>query len=507
MIDAAQLGHLEPADARLFEALGDAMPAYATMPTPGAKHQLRQAQLIARTLGTPATPWQNLATRIITERRIDDPRRYRWPIVVITVPRQAGKTTEFRVVQTTKCLLQPGRRAFYTAQTGKDAAARWKDLKDGIQLSPLRDSVSVRLAAGSQSLTFANGSTIAPFAPTPTSLHGYTPHDVVVDECFAFDDIAGDDLMGAIGPAQITLPDRQLILISTAGNADSTWLLRWINAARKALKDPTAEIAILEWSMPAGLDPRDPASWAFHPALGHLITTADLAEMSARHNDADWLRYYMNVWSITSEIGVFDPADLEACAAIPQKPPANRRDITLGVEIAADRSRSAILGVWDDPNTGRPAVRVVRTLAGTAGLLDAVLQLRDDWRSPIAVDDAGPTREFISQFADAIGHGDQLTHDELQRRGFHILGTKDFATGCDSLRARIREHTISLDGEDVLMQSARDAASRPMGQGWALDRNRSKGPIPEIIAAAVALRIHDTAPTPAPQPFIYVPGA
>lgn len=489
---------------KLLEDLGDAQPAYATLPTFGAPNLLRQCDLVAGILSTPMIPWQRLAARVMTERRVDDPRRYRWPVVVITVPRQAGKTTLFRIVQTTKSLTQSNRRAFYTAQTGKDAGARWKDLKDGLEQSELADSIKVRLAAGSQSITFQNGSTIAPFAPTPTSLHGYTPHDVVIDEAFAFDDVDGDELMGAVGPAQQTLVDRQLVIISTAGNRESTWLRRWVDLGRAAVADPTSTIAYLEWSMPDGLDARDASSWSFHPALGHLIGLEDLAELSrTTTNDDDWARGYMNVWTEAIDNGVFDPVDVEACHTV-QTAPAASSELYLAFEVAEDRSRSAILAAWTDPATQRPAVRVVQTFVGTTGLVDAILELRAEWMpAAIGADDGLPaTREILEQLMYRIDP-DATRAQLADIYGFHILGTKDFSVACDSLRAHVRARTVSLEDHDQLNQSARDAMPRQLGQGWAIDRVKSLGPVPEIIAAAVALRLHDNAPPPAPQPLIY----
>src|SRR5690554_6092808 len=109
----------------LLADLGPAQPAYWTRPTPGAPHSLRRVEALARLYRKPLIPWQRLAARIVTERRIDDPERYRWPIVIITTPRQVGKTTTYGFIQLEKLVMQPKRIAFYTAQTGKDARARW----------------------------------------------------------------------------------------------------------------------------------------------------------------------------------------------------------------------------------------------------------------------------------------------------------------------------------------------------------------------------------------------
>lgn len=481
----------------LLEALGDAQPAYCTKPTPGAQHELAQARIIGASLGTPLYPWQALMTRIATERRSDDPRRYRWPIVIITTPRQVGKTTGYRILQTTRCVMRPGRIAFFTAQTGKDARARWKDIVSALttDASPFKRDVKIRYSAGDPQIKFSTGSTLAPFAPTAESLHGYTPHDVAVDEAFAFDDAQGTDLLGAIIPAQQRIPSRQLIIFSTAGNKDSTWLRGLVERGRELADDPGAAIAYLEWSMPVGADPDDPASWVFHPGLGPDFTLADMAEQHEAMKDKpqEWLRAFMNTWSEEADVPpILTAAEVEAVQT-PQTPPTGGlSEVCLAYEVAFDRSRAAIAAAWYDPQTGRPAIRIAERLDRPADLAASVaVQLGAKPRA-LGADDGGPTRD---------------TTDQLRADGHEpaILSARDFATATDAFIARVKDRTISLDADPYLEQAIADAVLRDMGQGVALDRRKSRGPIPELIAAVVALRLLENAPAPAPEPMIWIP--
>lgn len=86
-----------------------------------------------------------------------------------------------------------------------------------------------------------------------------------------------------------------------------------------------------------------------------------------------------------------------------------------------------------------------------------------------------------------------------------MLSARDFATGTDAFIARVKDRTISLDADPYLEQAIADAALRDMGQGIALDRRKSRGPIPELVAAVVALRHLENAPSPAPAPMIWIP--
>jgi phage terminase large subunit-like protein len=485
---------LAPEDRALWDAMGEATPRFTTWPTPGAPSELDANRMVARALGTPLMPAQEWTIRIATEKRRGS-RRYRYRQGLISKPRQSGKTTEVRTILTTRGILYRGRRAFYTAQTGKDATERWKDLVKQLTEGPLRDHVVKRMAIGSQAVTFPNSSSIAPFAPTPKSLHGYTPHDVVCDEIFAFDDAQGQALEGAIGPAQITLEDAQTLYLSTMGTKDSTFLHAKVDAGRLATLDPEALTFYVEWSLEDGLDPYDPANWTFHPALGHTVSLDDLKAMADPDvtSRGEWLRAYMNRRTTTSESVI--PAEVWADLAAEQTPPASTRDLCLAYEVALDRSRAAVLAGWTDPRSGVPSVRVVWS-GGPADLASIVLKLRAELRPrAVGADDAGPTRDTT----EAIRQADAHAGEELE-----ILSPRDFALASDNLKDRALKGTLSHDGHPYLAESVENATQRAMGQGWAWDRVKSRGPIPELIAATVALRLVERAPAPAPQPMVWV---
>lgn len=485
---------LAGAELELFDQLGDARPAYSTIPTPGAIHDLEAVRTVAKALGRPQMPWQDWVARIATERMASDPSQFRYKLIVLTVPRQAGKTTLMANVLTQRALMRPGRRSFYTAQTGKDATERWKDLVNATQRSgsPLRGHVVLRKAIGSQSLTFPTGSTIQPFAPTPKSLHGYTPHDVFCDEIFAFDAAQGSDLMGAIGPAQVTLPDRQLWLVSTAGTALSTFLREWVDTGREATEDPASSIAFVEWSLPEGLDPDSPASWFWHPALGHTITVDDLMQLHEqfRNTPGEWLRAFMNRWTQTDDT-ILD-LDTFRSRGADQQPPTNPSEVTVAYEVAMDRSRAAVYAAWTDPSTGEPALRVLHREAGDDWVAPYVQQVIDTLHPrAIGADDGGPTRSVTDQLRQ------KLPEDTLT-----ILGPRDLATGWDDFKNGIRRGTISHDRDAGMVDCLEVAVERTMGQGWAPDRMKSRGPIPELIAGTVALRLLLNGPTQLPAPSI-----
>ncbi|MDN5666937.1 MAG: terminase large subunit [Renibacterium salmoninarum] len=469
-------------------------PKFATRPTPGAPHDAHAINVTAKALGTPLMPWQQLTARLVSERRVSDPRQFRFRVVVITVPRQSGKTTIMRAVLAQRALMLANRRAFYTAQTGKDASARWNDLVKQIELGPFRNHVKKRMAAGSQSLTFPNGSTISPFAPTAKSLHGYTPHDVMLDEIFTWDSAQGEELMGAIKPAQITLPDRQLWLVSTMGTAQSDFLNGWIDAGRASVDDPASDICYIEYSLDDDLDAYDPANWAFHPALGHTITIEDLTEAAAIHSPGEWNRAYMNRRMSSAET-VFDLAKWDNLTAEQEPPPWS--DVAVAYEVGRDRARSAIAGAWYDA-AGIVNVRMIRSDTGADWLAREAAKIWvEDRPKAFGADDGGLTK----------GVTDTLRILPNPRTGAGVevetLSPRDFATAWGSFKARVDDGTIRHEGSPALRAAIEHAVLRPLGEATALSRMKSTGPIPELVAAVVAVRLLEQSAAPEPAPMIW----
>lgn len=299
-----------------------ATPRDLSRPSDGA-----QVGVIARTLGTPLIPWQQYVADVAGERRPDG--SYEYQFVVVSVPRQCGKTTLLRAVGTHSALVL-GRDVFYTAQTGKDARERWSDLVKILQVHPaLGPRVDIKLRGGSEQAVFPGGAAFRCFAPTPESLHGYTPPKVMIDEAFAQTGPSGELLMGAIGPAQITITDRQLWIVSTAGTAESTFLHDWIDRAI----DGAPRVAVFDWGATDDQDPfklEDIA--AFHPGIGqllngHVLTPADVLEQADRNSRAEYERAYANRRTLTtSHLIPFETwGALAVRAANPSAPPSRSR--------------------------------------------------------------------------------------------------------------------------------------------------------------------------------------
>ncbi len=453
----------------------------------------RQAK-IAAALGKPGMPWQREVWDVAGE--LDDDGNLVYEIVIVTVPRQSGKTTLYGPVQLDTCIVNPGVKTFYTAQTGKDARSRFGDLVALVQDSPLHAITRYRASQGDEGMHFPNGSALKIFAPVVAALHGETPPLVGLDEIWELDEALGDALLeGAIIPAQVTLAGRrQVWMLSTAGTALSTFMRKWIERGREAVEsggEKWPKIAYFEASLFDGDDPYDPAAIArFHPAVGHTVTVEELLEVALGVTRATWLRAFCNVW--TEAVNpLFAAEDWDALAVAPTGIP-RRRDLTVTYEVGADNECGAVLASWRDDD-GAPCVRVLHAAPGTNWMHDLIVQIRDEWKPAVlGADDGGPTRRLTDQLRRTLGDDAVVT-----------TGVKDYATACESLLTMARDRELKHDGSKTLSNAIAHLVLKRVGDTTKFSRNDSTGPIPGIIAAAVGIWLHDHRTVDVGKPVIY----
>jgi hypothetical protein len=456
-----------------------AAPLYATRRNPKLRSEGRQVGVIASTLGTPLIPWQRYVAEVAGERREDG--AYEYQVVVVTVPRQTGKTTLIRSVGSHRGLVC-GRDVFYTAQTGKDARERWMDLVKVIRTHPaLASRVSIGLRAGGEQVAFTGGGAFRVFAPTPESLHGYTPPTVMIDEAFSLTGPKGELLMGAIGPAQFTVQDRQLWIVSTAGTAESTFLHDWIDLAGAG----TPRVALFQWGAAAHHDPYSLADIsAFHPGVGFrlngkLLTPSDVLENAEQMSRAEYLRAYANRRTLTQ--GNLVPSELwQSLTYTETGPPPAAGRLHLAVDVAHDRQSATIVGGWQRPDGG-VRVKVVRAAPGVGWVPDALADLSRRLRpGPVLAAGNGPVVEL---------------HEPIRRAGtsLKVLTEREYAAACGRFLSLLDQGQLDHDGTDLLHDGVVGLVTRSAlsGDGVAFARRASVGDTsPGVAAAIVADSVH-----------------
>lgn len=433
---------------------------------------------LAAASGKPFMPWQRQVTNVALE--VDDNGRFCYQLVLVTVPRQSGKTTLFGAVLDHRALITPRARCWFTQQSGKHAVD-WLINEHWPLLAPFVPKVHLRRAAGSEHIKWLpSGGMIRPFPPTPDGLHGKTSDLVVIDEPWAFDLVRGQQLDQAIVPTQAARPNAQVWKVSTAGDATSTWWLGTVEAGRAAVTaGRTSGVAYFEWSCPNSLDPTEPASWpAYHPAYGRTIGPEAMRAALDMLGPDEFARAYGNRW-VSTTARVIPLGAWRACQD-PEAPLPPVGGVSLAFDVAVDRSDAAIVAAWRD-ETGIAHVEVADQRPGVGWLPERLTELVARWQPrAIGYDAAGPALDV----ADVI------------IRGGHILEglkAREYAAACAGLlEALIAEPSlVKVRPHPALDAAANDAARRQLGDAWAWGRRQSAGSLAALTAATVAVWVWD----------------
>lgn len=426
-------------------------------------------------------PWQQYVADVLGE--VDGDGRYCYKFGIITVPRQSGKTTLDGALMDHRALTTPRARVWFTMQSGKDAVD-WLINEHWPIVAGFGREVQLRRAAGSEHVRWRRSSgLIRPFPPTPDGLHSKVSDLVVVDECWAFGAQQGRDVDQAIVPTQATRPNAQVVKVSTAGDATSTWWLGTVEQGRAAARaGRTSGIAYFEWACPDDLDPCEPSSWpVYHPAYGRTIGDEAMQAALDILGPDEFARAYGNRW--VSTVSRVIPLAAWRAAAEPEQPQPEAGRMALAFDVAVDRSDAAILAGWRD-ELGVAHVEVADYRPGVGWLPDRLVELVERWQ-PLAVgfDAAGPALDVA---------------DVLMRGGLELDGLKarDYAAACAGLlealvadppKVRYRPHP-ALDA------AANDAVRRALGDAWAWGRRQSAGSLAALTAATVSVWAYDHAP-------------
>jgi phage terminase large subunit-like protein len=448
-------------------------PRFATPRTPSRPTLGGRVADIAEALGTPLMPWQRHVVNVALEL---DPATgllvYR--TVLVSVPRQSGKTTLGLAVKVHRALaFGSPQRIVYSAQTRNDARRKWED--DHVvrlEASPLAPLFTVRKSNGSEAIKWANGSLHGIMSTTDKAGHGETVDLAFVDEAFALVD---DRLEQALRPAMITRPQPQLWIVSTAGTDDSHFLNAKQERGRQVVADGIIEdFAYFEWSAPEQSRLDDPGVWAgFHPAAGLTIDPETLAADALAMTRGEAHRAYFN-WRKAGHTHdpVFGDGVWEALTD--KSAPDISGSLVFGLAVTRDRTQTAI-GVAHRRGDGFTQLEVAEARSGTDWVVDWLVERCDRWSAAsVAIDPGGPAGSLLA---------------ELEQAGVPVvaMSPRQYAAACGALFDKVRQGVIRHPGDGLLNAAVSGVVRRSFKDSWMWDRRTSEVDICSLEAVTLAL--------------------
>lgn len=334
----------------------------------------------------PLMPWQRFVVDVAHEV---DPATGFWAYdeVVVTVPRQAGKTTLKIPVYVHRLGRIRMGELWMTAQSGGKALDRWNKAREWMESagSGLSDRIKSKVSIGHEEIRWlATLAKLRPFTPNEDTLHGESPDLVDIDEWWAFDQKAARAIEQAYSPGFLT-KNAQAWKTSTAGTSESWGLNRDVLRGRQAVDlGRRSGLAYFEWSLPdevdgVGLDDLSDeelieACIAIHPAIG-FHPRVPAAKMIQHIRTKEWellqrdgfLRAYGNRTHSKYKLAIIPQASWAACV---DRPIPQRAPVGLGFAIDPRHGDAAVAAAFRDLETGEVTAEVLRYRQGTAWLVE-----------------------------------------------------------------------------------------------------------------------------------------
>ncbi len=410
-------------------------------------------------------PWQQMVADVANELLPDGTPAFRE--VIVTVPRQSGKTTLTLSQSVERCTMRDRpQHVAYTAQTGSDA--RKKLLNDQVPIlegSPLWKQVRrVARANDNAGVVFKNGSRIDVLASNASAGHGRVLDLGHVDE--AFDDI-DDRREQAMLPAMITKPDAQLWVVSTQGTDASVYLNRKIELGRAAaLEGRTSGICFFEWGVPEEADIHDPSSWWLGmPALGHTQSIEAISHAKQTMTEGEFRRAFGNQRTRSNERAIPETTWRVACRA--DVAPVGR--LSFAVDVAPDRDWASIAAAAGG------VVELVDHRPGVGWVEERIAQLVADHGGAVTLEATSPAGALVPGLRSKGVQVREFTAAEVTRACGAFYD--DIADG----RVRIRIGPF----HEYLETAVAAVAKQPVADAWRWGRKRLD-PITPLMAVTLA---------------------
>lgn len=448
----------------------DCPPRWATRRNPDRPTLGGRVAEVAALLGTPLMPWQRYVADVAMEI---DPATGKliYREVIVTVPRQSGKTTLLLAVMVHRALgFNQRQRIVYTAQTRNDARIKMEDEHVPVlERSKLRGLFEFRRANGSEALKWNNGSIHTISSVTEKAGHGETLDLGVIDEAFAQTD---DRLEQAFKPAMVTRSQPQLWINSTAGTADSFYLNSKVDLGR-SICDRQDTIAYFEWSADPNDDPASVDTWrSCMPALGHTVSLEAITADRMSMKPADFRRAYLNLrYERTIEEPVIDSDTWDACV---DERSSVVDPVAFAVDVAPDR-RSASIAVAGARADGLMHVEVIDNRPGVHWVVDRMIELDRRWSpSSVTIDPGSAAGALVN---DLIAKGIQP----------QLVTARQMAQACGQFYDATVNGVLRHRGQLNLDTAVAGARRRPLGELWTWSRKDVAIDLSCLVASTLAV--------------------
>ena len=412
--------------------------------------------------------------------------------VVLSIPRQVGKTYFVGSLLVILCILFPGLKVVWTAHRTRTATNTFRSLQGIVKRKSVRPHLAsgrnggIRTANGEQEIAFRNGSIIMFGAREQGFGRGFDELDIeVFDEAQILTEKALEDMVAATN--QSRHPHGALLFYMGTPPRPVDPGEAFSAKRAKALSGKAEDLLYLECAADPDADPDDREQWA-KANLSFPHRTPLESMLRLRENlpsDEAWKREALGIWDAVQGKGVL-PAPSWQTALDEASIAADR--FALGVECGPDLAYASVslagqradadwhLELEDDQTTRG---------AGVAWLvphLEALVAANPQIRA-VMVDVAGPVKALLEQRPDGrwFFKGSKVEVTPIR--------VAELGAACSLVLNGVVTGGLHHIGQPQLSAAALSAGKRPLGDTgmWVWSRKSSTSDITPIQAATLAL--------------------
>ncbi|WP_324190019.1 terminase [Nocardia farcinica] len=420
-----------------------------------------------RRLGWDFDGWQDGAAMLILSQRADG--EYASDMIVVSIPRQVGKTYLVGCIIFALCLMKPGLRVIWTAQVKDTALETFEQFLEMSQRPLVKPHVAkTPQGKGDEAIVFTNGSKIEFGARDSGFGRGRTDVDVLVFDEGQHLSLQALENMGA---AQNVADNPLCFVMGTPprpqDKGEFFQLMR-----QEALDGESDGTLYIEFSADRGCDPMDRDQWRkANPSFPKRTSERAMLRLRKKlRNEDSWRREALGIWDETAHRAVVSKSarrDLRDPG-----PPDGTKPTGLAVDMSHARQIS-ISACWVDGEQAHTE-EVWAGLDEHAALM--WLRARAGLRIPVAIDNLSPAASLAPA---------------LRARGCRVIMTTgpDMARACGLWLGKTTAKTLTNAGQQAPDDALAGARKRAIGTagGWGWDRADETTDISPIVSETLSL--------------------
>jgi phage terminase large subunit-like protein len=435
-------------------------------------------------MGVTFDSWQHGVGAIALGKRKDGKYAATVGGVVLSIPRQVGKTFLVGMIIIALCVLFPGFTVLWTAHRTRTATMTFESMQGMVKRKKIRPHLApgrndgIRTSNGQQEIRFKNGSVIMFGAREDGFGRGFDQVDIeVFDEAQILTEKALEDMVPAANQSQH--PGGALLFFMGTPPRPVDRGDEFSNRRQKALSGKGKNSAYIEFSADADADSDDREQWAkANPSYPRRTPDESMERMREQLTDDDsFRREALGIWDPNTTPQVIDPQSWDAVKDAGSMPTER---LTIALDVAPDRKLATASLAGKRPD-GLWHIEMYEQRAGV------------DW-IPSWLTERAKHNKLHAVVADEMsGLVEKRKNGRWYVTGTDVVVTlasaegRDMAVACAAVFDGVMAKTLRHTDQPQMNVALSVARKRPLAGAWAWNRKDPVSDITPIVSASLAL--------------------